>query len=45
MEMYLVLETPLYLSSDQNYSIKIKVEALLVQIETCKKMLNGFKNE
>jgi len=38
------LETQLYLSLDQNYIDKIKLEALLVQIETCKKLLSGFIN-
>lgn len=38
------LETQLYLSLDQNYIIKTKLEALLVQIEICKKLLSGFIN-
>jgi len=38
------LETQLYLSLDQNYIINKELEALLVQIDICKKLLSGFIN-
>ena len=38
------LETQLYLSNDLNFISKEKLKIILLQIETCKKLLNGFIN-
>ena len=38
------LETQLYLSNDLNFISKEKLNIILLQIETCKKLLNGFIN-
>ncbi|OBQ57369.1 four helix bundle protein [Tamlana sp. s12] len=38
------LETQLYISSDLNFISEEKLNNVLSQIETCKKLLNGFIN-
>ncbi|MBU2949149.1 four helix bundle protein [Tamlana agarivorans] len=38
------LETQLYLSNDLNFLSEENLNAILPQIETCKKLLNGFIN-
>ncbi len=38
------LETQLYLSNDLNFISEEKLNKVLSQIETCKKLLNGFIN-
>jgi len=38
------LETQLYLSKDQDYLTNKELQVLLEQVETCKKLLNGFIN-
>lgn len=38
------LETQLYISSDQKYLDKERLDALLNHITACKKLLNGFIN-
>ncbi len=38
------LETQLFLAQDLEYLSKEKLNELLIQIETCKKLINGFIN-
>tara|TARA_R110002050_G_scaffold56602_2_gene127372 strand:- start:191 stop:544 length:354 start_codon:yes stop_codon:yes gene_type:complete len=38
------LETHLFLALDQKFISKIQLEEVLFQIESCKKLLNGFIN-
>lgn len=38
------LETQFYLSLDQNYMSANDFEIIINQIETCKKLINGFIN-
>lgn len=38
------LETQCYLSLDRNYITEIELQKVLLQIESCKKLLNGFIN-
>ena len=38
------LETQLYLSNDLKFVSEVKLNNILLQIETCKKLLNGFIN-
>lgn len=38
------LETQIYLSSDQKYLSENDVELISQQIQTCKKLINGFIN-
>lgn len=38
------LETQLFLSKDLNFIIEEELSQILTQIETCKKLLNGFIN-
>ena len=38
------LETQLYLAFDLNYISKAQLETILIQVISCKKLLNGFIN-
>lgn len=38
------LETQLFLALDQNFINEIQINDIMLQIESCKKLLNGFIN-